>query len=486
MILETDLASRRNIVIDVIDSSSCLRINCTKRLQFHTVIQVEATPVYSISDVKTALWQINVDTQSHFQLIVAPYRPAKKDQEAPLPRIALDQLRVVHHVFGNWSLPDPVMLVTSRNADNMAAVTTYMRRTCLQGPYRQKWLDARNDMLHKNDSYGMYGIPIPRSAAPSNAKVVRPIWNYSQKGSGVHKARKCMNGKQLVRMGVKFSNTYASCMEQHCLRLFVAISAYLGSVISDGDVVNAYAHASAEGTSIYIAVDDVYKSWYNARYGPTISLGDCVPLHKGMQGHPHAGPWWENHFDAECAATLRLKPSLMEPTMYRCDGAVVSGPSFAIRQVNDILVSAASLADRSYVMNGIAAKVTFKISPATTTLFYATDIEQTDWYIRVYAGSYIDSCLLKLGWDEDTKDPAFMAPLTPSTVKDMVKSRGPLDPDALCLIVVRYGFEYRSLTGMLIFAVQIVRFDISPAVSILCKYNNRPDTVHFQAAKSVM
>jgi hypothetical protein len=79
-----------------------------------------------------------------------------------------------------------------------------------------------------------------------------------------------------------------------------------------------------------------------------------------------------------------------------------------------------------------------------------------------------------------------MVPLTPSTVKEMATSRGPLDPDALKRIVDRFGFEYRSLTGMLIFAVQIGRFDIGPAVSILCKYNDRPDTVHFQAAKTVM
>jgi hypothetical protein len=39
---------------------------------------------------------------------------------------------------------------------------------------------------------------------------------------------------------------------------------------------------------------------------------------------------------------------------------------------------------------------------------------------------------------------------------------------------------------MLIFAVQIGRIDIGPAVSLLCKYNDRPDTVHFRAAKTVM
>jgi hypothetical protein len=172
--------------------------------------------------------------------------------------------------------------------------------------------------------------------------------------------------------------------------------------------------------------------------------------------------------------------------MYRCANQVVTGPTLIIRQVDDILVSAASAADRAYVLNGIAGKVSFKISPGPTTLFYATDIEQTAQYIRVYAKSYILSCLLKLGWSEYSKDSAIMVPLPPSTVKDMSKSPGPLDPDALLSIVCQFGFKYRRLTGMLIFAVQIGRIDIGPAVSLLCKYNDRPDTVHFRAAKTVV
>jgi hypothetical protein len=280
-------------------------------------------------------------------------------------------------------------------------------------------------MLDKNDSYGMYGAPTSRRDVPPDAKVVRTIWNCSQKGSRLHKARKCMNGKQLVRMGVKFSNTYAACMEQHCLRLFCALAAYLGSIICDGDVVNAYAHADAEGTQIYIAVDDVFQSWYNARYGSNVSLGDCIPLHKGMQGHPQAGQWWEKHFDEKCAKPLCIHPSFMEPTMYRCADQVVTGPTLVIRQVDDILVSADSAADRAYVLNGIAGKVSFEISPGPTTLFYTTDIKQIAQYICVYAKSYILSCLLKLGWSEDSKDSAIMAPLPPSTVKDMSKSPGP-------------------------------------------------------------
>jgi hypothetical protein len=99
LILETDPMSRRNIIVDVAPSSSCSRIQWTTRLRFHTVVQVDNIPVYTVDEVTRALWTINVDTQTHFKLIFSPYRPYKKNQESPLPQVALDQLRVVHHVI---------------------------------------------------------------------------------------------------------------------------------------------------------------------------------------------------------------------------------------------------------------------------------------------------------------------------------------------------------------------------------------------------
>jgi hypothetical protein len=91
-----------------------------------------------------------------------------------------------------------------------------------------------------------------------------------------------MNGKQLTRMGLTFEHTYAACMEQHCLRTFVALAAILGFLIEDGDVVNAYAHADAEGPTIFLVTDEVFQSWYKYRLGIDLPLGTCVPIIKAM------------------------------------------------------------------------------------------------------------------------------------------------------------------------------------------------------------
>jgi hypothetical protein len=137
-------------------------------------------------------------------------------------------------------------------------------------------------------------------------------------------------------------------------------------------------------------------------------------------------------------------------------------------------------------MEGISNTVTLKISPKHTTLFYATYIEQKAQYISVYAKSYIQACLLKLGWVAKGKDTALMVNFPPSAVKEMSLSPGPLYPAALQLILYKFGFPYRTMTNLLISTVQIGRFDIAPSVTIICKFNHHQAEVHFRAAKTVM
>jgi hypothetical protein len=92
-----------------------------------------------------------------------------------------------------------------------------------------------------------------------------------------------------------------------------------------------------------------------------------------------------------------MKPAFTEPTIYRRDDAVCTGPTLMIRQVDAIMCGAATSSDRDDVIDNIGSHVTFKLSTSLTKLFYVTDIDQGAQYIRVFAQSYIESCLTKLG-----------------------------------------------------------------------------------------
>jgi hypothetical protein len=166
-------------------------------------------------------------------------------------------------------------------------------------------------------------------------------------------------------MGAKIERTYADCMEQHILILCVALRAYLGNFISDGDVVNVYSHAPSQGTIIFIAVNEFFQAWYLDRLKMR-SLLALVFL-----------------FSRPCMVTLvpalggpnvlmnNVPLHYTEPTIYRQYDDVVDDPTLMIRQVDDIMVSAASSTDHTVILNGIASDVTFKIPPGLTSLFYA-------------------------------------------------------------------------------------------------------------------
>jgi hypothetical protein len=73
-------------------------------------------------------------------------------------------------------------------------------------------------------------------------------------------------------MGMQFQHTYAACIEQHCLHLFVALAAYTGILVINGEVVYVYAHADACGSTIYVVVDEVFQEWYTSRYSKGIAI----------------------------------------------------------------------------------------------------------------------------------------------------------------------------------------------------------------------
>jgi hypothetical protein len=201
-----------------------------------------------------------------------------------------------------------------------------------------------------------------------------------------------------------------------------------------------------------LVTDEVFQSWYRDRLGIELPMSTCVPILKAMQGHPEAGNWWSKHFDASCAAPLRLVPAFTEPTMYRHNDALCSGPTLVLRQVDEILCGAAAATYRDAIMDGIAAKVSFVGSKALTTLFYATDLKQCAQYIRIYASSYIGPCLAKLGWEATASHSPLIPPLTPDVLKTLQVSFGPLDPSVQLSLETQIGFPYLTLTDMLIFA----------------------------------
>jgi hypothetical protein len=133
---------QRNLVVDLTSFSTASYLELTTQLQFHTIIQIDEIPGFTVPEVTTKLASLADTLPESFQLKVPPYKPDATDKNPQLPQMALDQLRVVHHIIHGWDLTDPVMLVTLENAGNMANGTHHTHRTCLKGPDKEKWMEA--------------------------------------------------------------------------------------------------------------------------------------------------------------------------------------------------------------------------------------------------------------------------------------------------------------------------------------------------------
>ncbi|KAI2500319.1 hypothetical protein MHU86_14199 [Fragilaria crotonensis] len=70
---------------------------------------------------------------------------------------------------------------------------------------------------------------------------------------------------------LKLANTYSSCIEQPCMRLFFALCAHEGYVSLKVDATNAYANSPPPNQPTFVVIDDQYADWYLARHGTVLS-----------------------------------------------------------------------------------------------------------------------------------------------------------------------------------------------------------------------
>ena len=234
-----------------------------------------------------------------------------------------------------------------------------------------------------------------------------------------------MNDKELKHQGITIGHTYEDCMEQHNLKLMTALYTVEGNLLLLADAINAYSHTDAQGTPIYIIVDEIFQEWYLLRFNIKLNIGDCVPILKALQGHPEAGKWWSDLVNKHLAE-LGFVVAHTEPSIYlqKKDGIFIN--VFLLRQVDDILLSVPSISTGMKIFQQLAERVQLKYNDEPAKLFYATDIIQTACYIQLTAQTYIRGMCLKLGWNPDPQDKC-QVPLTPNDFKTIAREQGPLE-----------------------------------------------------------
>ena len=101
-----------------------------------------------------------------------------------------------------------------------------------------KWKESYFKQLDTFASDEVFGKPV---RPPPDAIVMLPQWANIMKADGTRKTRLCCNGSPKMALKLHaMANTYSSCIEQPCMRLFFAITSALGFYLRSSDCTNAF------------------------------------------------------------------------------------------------------------------------------------------------------------------------------------------------------------------------------------------------------
>ena len=191
-------------------------------------------------------------------------------------------------------------LQTTAMTEEERALSKFSHRNLKKLSTWPEWQQAFYKQLDSHFDDGTLGLPVHKSTLKPNAEGVPPqvlcfVWSNLMKTDGTRKARACADGSKRSAPWLRnFVNTYSSCIELPCQRLFFALSAGLGYVLTVTDTSNAFQQAPPPPYPCYLRIDEAYQDWYKHHFGKSIDLTEyVVPVLKNLQGLPHAGASWE-------------------------------------------------------------------------------------------------------------------------------------------------------------------------------------------------
>jgi hypothetical protein len=361
-----------------------------------------------------------------------------------------------------------------------------------------EWDAAFDAQLDAHFAAGALGLPVLRPPSTPNCPtiILRIQWSNVVKPDGKRKCRACINGSKRAAPWLhQFAQTYASCIEQPCMRLFFALAAIYGLIITFGDTSNAFQQSPPPTRKCYLYIDDAYASWYYKRFGQHLDRSAYViPVERALQGHPEAGRLWETMI-VDILSKKNFTSTTHERNLYHgyIDGTLV----LVCRQVDDYAIASVTPAIANQLLDFINSHITTQNhgigvpSPSGVFSRYnGLDVHQTSHYVKLSCEVYLRRILQTHGWDTPAvreSDRHDCVPLSPDTMSALALLSGPDETHSdHATLERRLGFGYRQVLGELTYAYVICRLDIGFAVTFLARFALAPHHDHYVALKNVV
>jgi Reverse transcriptase (RNA-dependent DNA polymerase) len=293
--------------------------------------------------------------------------------------------------------------------------------------------------------------------------------------------------------------TYSSCVEQPIQRLFFALASKFNLRVYrvyGGDAKDAFAHSPPPALPTFVAIDDAYADWYEARHKIKLDRSLVLPVQHALQGHPESGRLWMEHIDRIlCSPPLNFRSTTHDQTIYQTsyNGETV----LLLRQVDDFALACTteSTAQDIYNVIGTAMQLPGEDAPLFQYLgllsdYNGVDIIQASSHITISCENYIHRVLRSHGWDTPSakeSDTDHVSPLPMDALELMYTAPpGPAEhSDAHAALEEAKGFRYRTLLGELLYACVTCRCDIGYSITTLSKFASSPSPTHFDLLKGV-
>jgi hypothetical protein len=452
-------------------------------------LRINDTPVQHIDDIHAALSdaQSSKHASPTVTIVLAPdpYQLAKDRTRVPF-HLDSDQLSSIH-CLRQCILPSStkyqVASLGTRSLGSMEeqSLKRLTRAKLKRLPTWHLWQRGPKGefaQLDEMDRQGMYGEPV---RAPSDAIVLRQHWVYTLKTDGSRKARNCCDGSfRAAPILHGQAKTYASCIEQPCMRLFFALASLHGLSVYGADATNAFANSPPPAIPTFVAIDDAYADWYLERFGVQLDRTMVLPVHHALQGHPESGYLWELTIN-KILSSLGFTSTTHERNLYRA--SIRDSVVLICRQVDDLAIACRDPDIADHLVTQLQTHVSMKHLGLLTS-FNGVDIEQTRHYLKISCSSYLRRFLLTHHWDvpASTDRATPFEPLASSTLTEIQTTVGPAEhtPEHQAL-ETSHGFRYRQVVGELIYAYVVARLDIGFAISFLSKYNSAPAAIHYRS-----
>jgi hypothetical protein len=492
------------------------------------IVSIDSVPVFSEADIDSALDRLRAVSilPATIELVLAPDRRSDFDARPSPLHLRMNDLRhicALQSISGegltsnayrsslatfasSYDIATNAMshvihrLQTEGMTDEERVLKHFTRRNLQRLSNWPAWDAAFDAQLDAHCASGTISRPVPRPTRSSDGvppNILRIQWSNLVKPDGTRKARACIDGSKRSAPWLRqFAKTYASCIEQPCMRLFFAVAAANGLTVTIADTTNAFQQSPPPTHKCYLAIDDAYRSWHKKRYDIDVDpRTHVVPVEKALQGHPEAGALWEKMIVGILEGPeLGFTSTTHERNLYR--GTIDDALVLVCRQVDDFAIASTSPTAATKLIAIINAHATtesqgvgVKDDQGVGIRYNGVDVHQTREYIKLSCETYINRVLQTHGWETPNAketDRFDSVPLSSDLATVLMQVTGPLEgtPEHADL-EVDVGFGYRQVLGELIYAYVICRLDIGFSITLLARFAQSPSREHYMALKGV-